>query len=124
MHVQLDGITHAMDGVRRMVPARYGWGCNVPLAGHRQPAGAEHPAELLWRHSICGCIFKPATPNIDRLVESLVGSWLATADSITLRSPVGAVTSWVLPSMRHPLSYSFPPTQHHLLRACADLLRA
>jgi hypothetical protein len=36
-----------------------------------------------------------------RVVESLQGFLLcATADSITLGSPVGAVTLWVLPSMR------------------------
>jgi hypothetical protein len=40
----------------------YGRGCDVPLAGYKQPAEAEHPAEPPRWPASHGCTFKPATP--------------------------------------------------------------
>jgi hypothetical protein len=73
-------------------------GQRVPLAGHLQAAdlGAPGPCgHPPWVHT-------PAINTRERCRRSSPfadSCCCATADSITLGSPVGAVTLWVLPSM-------------------------
>jgi hypothetical protein len=69
--------------------------CPTQLLQRSARLFASHP---LWAHG-------PSSNAAERRGDGRAppgGSWRrATADSITLGSPVGAVTLWVLPSMRH-----------------------
>lgn len=85
--------------------------CIDHAAGGRGALAGTVPANdpgrpLSWTRS------PQSTPQSDAAVEPpsplsrmLGGSRGASADSITLASPVGALTPWVLPSTRQPIMY-------------------